>query len=84
MRTVISKWGNSLAIRIPASFAKDASLFEGGQVALSLKNGGLFVEPVKKKRKLKKYSLSKLLEGITEDNLHPEIDTGSPQGGEFW
>jgi len=84
MRTVINKWGNSLALRIPASFAKDVSLFDGGKVDLSLENGGLFVVPVKKNRKLKKYSLSTLLEGITEDNLHSEIDTGSPQGREIW
>ncbi|MDM8536395.1 hypothetical protein QUF70_06545 [Desulfobacterales bacterium HSG17] len=59
--------------------AKDINLFDGGQVDLSVKNGGLFVLPVKKK-----YSLIELIEGITDDNLLSEIDTGSPQGEEFW
>lgn len=82
MKGKVQKWGNSLALRIPASFAKEISLFEGGSVDLSVKNGGLFLLPVKKPRK--KYSLSSLLDGISEKNLHSEIDTGDCQGAEIW
>lgn len=81
MRTQIQKWGNSLAVRIPASFAKDIEVTEGIKVELSLQDGGIFLLPVKRKRK--KYSLSKLIDGITENNIHQEIDTGEGQGGEI-
>lgn len=31
-----------------------------------------------------KYDLDELLAGITEDNIHPEVDSGPPVGKEFW
>ena len=31
-----------------------------------------------------KYDLDELLAGITEDNIHPEVDYGPPVGKEFW
>jgi hypothetical protein len=30
------------------------------------------------------YTLEELLAGVTQENLHPEIDTGSPVGREVW
>ena len=30
------------------------------------------------------YDLADLLSRITDDNLHPEQDTGDPQGNEQW
>lgn len=32
----------------------------------------------------RKYTLEELLEGMTAENLHPEIDWGPPVGREFW
>jgi len=32
----------------------------------------------------KKYSLEKLLKGVSENNLHGEFDTGAPIGKEIW
>jgi antitoxin MazE len=32
----------------------------------------------------KKYSLEELLKGVSKNNLHGEIDTGSPIGKEIW
>jgi len=31
-----------------------------------------------------RYNLEELLKGISEDNLHKEVDTGIPQGNEIW
>ena len=39
------------------------------------------LEPEKKKPK---YTLEELLDGITEENLHGEIDFGKPSGKEIW
>ena len=30
------------------------------------------------------YTLAVLLAGVTEENLHGEVDTGSPVGNEAW
>src|SRR5687767_1008983 len=47
MKTRIQKWGNSLALRIPKSFAAEAQLKEGAPVELSLVDGRLVVSPVR-------------------------------------
>ncbi len=78
---VIKKWGNSLALRIPAHFATQLELRENTPVELSLSEGGLYIRPTHSKSK---YSLCRMLEAITEENIHKEIDTGEPQGAEIW
>ena len=80
MTTKVQRWGNSLALRIPKSFAKDVHLENGATVNLSIDDGRLVVEPSPKT----KYSLNELLKNITPDNLHKEISTGKPRGREAW
>ena len=76
----ISKWGNSLALRIPAPFAEETGIESGTEVDLALDAGRLVVTP----RRARSYALDELLEGVTDENLHREIDTGAPQGDEAW
>ena len=38
MRIRVQKWGNSLAVRIPRSFARETALKEGTEVELELEN----------------------------------------------
>jgi len=80
MRTKINKWGNSLALRIPKSFALEARIEEGTTVDLVLTEGKIMMKPIRSKQ----LSLSALLEGVTPDNLHREISTGIPRGKENW
>jgi antitoxin MazE len=80
MKTRIQKWGNSLALRIPRSFANEAGLQKETTVELSLADGKLMVTPVTKP----KPTLKELLAKITEENLHREVDTGSAMGNETW
>ena len=80
MKTKIQKWGNSLALRIPKSFAQEVGLDSNSSVDVSLEEGKLIVVPEDKP----KFSLEQLLQQITEDNLHKEIDTGHPVGKEIW
>jgi antitoxin MazE len=75
----ISKWGNSLAVRIPLAIAKQASLGEGDCVTLALERGGIVLRPARRK-----YELSDLVAQITPKNRHPETDWGRPQGEESW
>ena len=80
MQTKIQKWGNSLAIRIPKSFAVDINLKQDELVDLSVVESKIVITPIGGK----KYSLEELLKGVSENNLHGEIDTGGPIGKEIW
>ncbi|HMA77224.1 MAG TPA: AbrB/MazE/SpoVT family DNA-binding domain-containing protein [Candidatus Krumholzibacteriaceae bacterium] len=76
----ILKWGNSLGLRIPKSFAKEAGVEEGSKVDISLESGSLVIKPVRPA----KYRLSDLLSEVREDNIHEEISTGDAVGREVY
>jgi antitoxin MazE len=78
MQTTVSKWGNSLAIRIPRVIAKQAGLSEGDSLALALGPDGSIV--LRSTRR--KYELSELVSRITPKNRHRETNWGKPQGEE--
>lgn len=80
MKTHIQKWGNSLALRIPKSFASDAGLQKDTSVELSLADGRLIITPVTKPE----IDLEQLLAKVTKDNLHRETYTGGVEGKETW
>jgi antitoxin MazE len=80
MKTRVQKWGNSLALRIPKSFAAEAGLRPNAAVELSLVDGALVVQPVAPQP----LSLDELLRGVTDDNLPGEWDTGPAAGKEPW
>ncbi len=80
MRAKIQRWGNSLAVKIPKPFAEEAGLELQSAVEITAVKGSLVVAPCPKPA----WSLEDLLNQITDDNLHEEIDTGSPVGREIW
>lgn len=80
MQTKIKKWGNSLALRIPKSFALNANLRQNELVDISIDKEKIIITPIREKE----YSLDELLDGVSEDNLHGEFDTGVPVGKESW
>jgi len=80
MRSHVQKWGNSLALRIPKSFAAEAGLEKESAVEISLEAGKVVVTPVAKP----KFTLEKLLAGVTRENLHHEVETGPASGNEIW
>jgi antitoxin MazE len=80
MKTHVQKWGNSLAVRIPKSFALEAGLHANTAVELSLVDGAIVVQPVAPPA----LSLEELLRGITDDNLPGEWETGPAVGKEVW
>ena len=80
MKTRVQKWGNSLALRIPKSFAEEAGLRVNAAVELSLRKGALVVRPVAPQPP----TLEELLRGVTEDNIPGEWDTGLARGKEVW
>ena len=80
MRTKVVKWGNSLGLRIPKSFAEDVRITDGTEVDLNLVDGELVIRVAPPPAA----TLADLLAGITDDNLPDEIDTGDAVGGELW
>jgi antitoxin MazE len=76
----ISKWGNSLAVRIPATFAETVGLEEGTVVDLQVRAGRLIVIPAQSH----KYDLQELIDQITPKNRHQLVDWGKPVGKETW
>jgi antitoxin MazE len=80
MQTKIQKWGNSLGLRIPRSFAAEAQVEEGTTVDLSVENGRLLIRPLR----VRKYSLTALLRKVSSRNVHGEISTGRASGREAW
>jgi antitoxin MazE len=80
MQGQIGKWGNSLAIRIPGSIAREAAVGEGNAVDITVRRGEIVVKPV---RTRVRYDLDELLAKITDENLHPETKTGPAVGDEF-
>jgi antitoxin MazE len=80
MKTQIKKWGNSLALRIPRSFAHESRISQGSTVEVLLEEGRIVVEPVSERD----YTLKELLAKVTRRNLHDEVETGGPVGKEAW
>jgi antitoxin MazE len=79
MQTQVGKWGNSLAVRLPAAYAKDLDLKEGTDLDVSLVEGGLLLRPRKSE-----YTLEELVAKITPENRHGETDWGEAVGRESW
>jgi len=76
----VKKWGNSAAVRIPASVLQAARLRLDEPVAMREEAGRIVIEPVREK----KYDLSRLLQGITSKNQPKPVDFGVPVGKEVW
>jgi len=80
MKTRVQKWSNSLALRIPHSFAAETNLEPNTSVDLSLVDGKLIVTPVAEPE----LTLEELLAGVTDENIHGEVDSGIFVGNEAW
>ena len=80
MKTRIQKWGNSLALRIPKSFANEVGLQREASVEVSLVDGTLVITLIARP----KPTLKQLLAKVTKENLHHEVATGDAVRNEAW
>ena len=76
-RARVSRWGASLAIRIPKPVAEQWGVREGAVIELVTRRD----EVILRKRR---YDLEELVAGITADNRHGEVDWGGAEGAEEW
>lgn len=76
-QTHISKWGTSLAVRIPKPIAEQWGVREGSAIEIVSRGDQVVLRK-------KCYNLDDMLAGVTADNLHPEMDTYPALGKEEW
>jgi antitoxin MazE len=79
LRATVGKWGNSAAVRIPATLLAQANLKDKQAIDLVLSDGKITLEPVTKQEP----NLEDLLAQITPNNLHGEVEFGKPVGKEI-
>jgi antitoxin MazE len=77
MLSHISKWGNSLGVRIPQAIAEQAGIYEGISIQLIIENNHILI-------KKKTDSLKSLLSKVNAENIHHEIESGTAVGKELW
>ena len=76
MRARVSKWGNSLAIRLPKAVVESLRVRDGESVDLAIERDALVVRAVRPR-----YRLEDLVAAITPDN-RPEPVEFPPAGEE--
>ena len=69
-----------MALRIPKAFAVESNVTSGSTVDVSMENGNIVVRPVPERE----FTLEELVDGITDENRHDEVDWGRPVGNEVW
>ena len=77
MTVTVSRWGNSLGLRIPKAALEEARLAEGDQVSVTVETGQLVI------RKKPRVDLADLVSRITPENRHDE-QIPSTVGNEAW
>jgi antitoxin MazE len=80
MKTRVHKWGNSLGVRIPKTFASEIGIDRDSSIQMMVEEGALRIVPEREPS----WTLSELLAGVTEANKPSEWDTGVPEGEEPW
>ena len=80
MRTRIKKWGNSVAVRIPADVMHAARVNLNDLVEVREEEGRIVIAPIRQKT----YELRRLLDRIRSKNQHERVDFGLAAGKEVW
>jgi antitoxin MazE len=80
MNYFVRRWGNSAAVRIPASTLAAAGLKPDDRVDVREENGRIVIEKVANG----KPDIQALIDAITDGNRHEETDWGAPAGKEVW
>jgi antitoxin MazE len=80
MQTQTRRWGNSLAVRIPKAFAEELGLSHGTLVDMTIEEGEIVIRRLPQE----KITLHALLDGVTDDNIHGEVESSGPVGVEIW
>ena len=77
MKTRVQKWGNSLAVRIPKSFAEGMGIGNNAPVEMSLEESALVIKADRDRQ----WDLDTLLSEVTDENIHAEWEAGGAGKG---
>jgi antitoxin MazE len=77
MQVQLSKWGNSLGLRLPRALAAQIGASEGQKVSIVADGARLIIEPVPAA-----FSLKDLLVNMTPDAMRDAFDWGEDAGRE--
>jgi antitoxin MazE len=77
---LVKKWGNSAAVRIPASVLAASSIGIDQAVDVREEGGRIVIEPIK----AASYELEALLDLMRPETFPEDADFGPPQGREMW
>ena len=76
-KSQIGKWGSSLAGRILNLFVGHWRAHDSSAIKRVSRGNHVILRK-------KTYSLTDMLAAVTDENLHPEVDTGPAEGNEVW
>ncbi len=77
MHVLISKWGNSLGLRLPRALSAELGVSEGQKVDIRAEGGRLVVEPVRPA-----LTWARMLENTSPEALREAFDWGEDVGRE--
>jgi antitoxin MazE len=77
MQVQVTRWGNSLGLRIPKQVAARIGLHEGSRVEVEAEGNRLVVSPARPR-----YVLADLLENVTPEAMREAFDWGPDLGRE--
>jgi len=83
----VKRWGNSPAVRIPATLMQALNLNIDDEIRIDLVEGKLVIEPVVRQVKQthkRRFDLKTMLAQVTPDNQPKPVDFGPAQGKEVW
>ena len=76
-KSQIGKWASGLAVLIPKLFVEQSGAHDSSVVERVSRGNKVVMRK-------KTYSLTEMLAAVTDENLHPEVDTGPAEGHEVW
>ncbi len=80
MKVQVKKWGNSASVRIPASVMAAAELRLDQAVDVREEDGRIIIEPIRAPT----HDLDRMLDQMSPETFHDEVDFGPPVGREAW
>lgn len=84
LRAGVIKWGSHLALPISEELAAETGLADDSEIDIRVVDGQIIISPIEMGDTSGGYTLETLLDQITDEMLHPEINTGDPAGNEVW
>ena len=83
MTTKITKWGNSLGLRIPQEIVKKYHLYDGAPVSLTTTVKGALITPLREKPSGKRLPTLKQALANFRENMIEKVEWGNDVGKEI-